>query len=39
VEVHYCDKCHGELEHDGIYVVDGVELCEECLKDMFREGG
>ena len=35
VEVHYCDKCDNELED--IYEVDGEELCEECLKDMFRK--
>ena len=35
VEVHYCDKCGEELEE--ILLVDGEELCEECLKDMFRK--
>lgn len=35
VKVHYCDKCDIELEED-IYDVDGEELCEECLKDMFK---
>ena len=35
VEVHYCDKCGEEL--DEIFEVDGEELCEECLKDMFRK--
>ena len=34
VEVHYCDHCGEEI--DKIYDVDGEELCEECLKDMFR---
>ena len=34
VEVHYCDRCNEEL--DEIYDVDGEELCEECLKEMFR---
>lgn len=34
VEVHYCDKCDCELED--IYDVDGEELCEDCLKDLFR---
>ena len=37
VEVHYCDKCGEELEE--IYDVDGEELCEECLKEMFRRDG
>jgi hypothetical protein len=36
VPVHYCDKCGEELPADEIYEVDGEELCEECLKDMFR---
>ena len=35
VEVHYCDKCGEELED--IFEVDGEELCEECLKDMFMK--
>ena len=34
VEVHYCDGCNDEI--DEIYDVDGEELCEECLKEMFR---
>lgn len=34
VEVHYCDKCDCELED--IYDVDDLELCEDCLKDLFR---
>lgn len=35
VGVHYCDKCGCELEE--IYEVDGQELCEDCLKEMFRK--
>lgn len=34
VPVHYCDKCEWELGE--IFDVDDQELCEECLKDMFR---
>ena len=34
VEVHYCDKCSDEL--DEIYDVRGEELCEDCLKKLFR---
>jgi hypothetical protein len=34
VEVHYCDKCGCEL--DELYKVEGEELCEYCLKDLFR---
>ena len=36
VEVHYCDHCDDELDNDDIYDVDGEELCEYCLKEMFR---
>ena len=35
VEVHYCDHCDTEIDED-IYDVDGEELCEDCLKEMFR---
>jgi hypothetical protein len=34
VEVNYCDHCDEEM--DEIYDVDGEELCEDCLKEMFR---
>lgn len=36
VAVHYCDKCDSEL--DDVYEVDGEELCEDCLKEMFKKG-
>ena len=36
VEVHYCDYCGDELD-DEIYIVDGEEVCEDCLKAMFRK--
>ena len=35
VPIHYCDKCKYEIDGD-VYDVDGEELCEDCLKDMFR---
>lgn len=35
VWVCYCDECGFEAE-DGVYVVDGKELCEDCLKKRFR---
>lgn len=35
VPVHYCDKCECEIEE--IYEVDGEELCEDCLKELFRK--
>ena len=34
VPVYYCDKCGAEL--DEVYEVGNEELCEDCLKDMFR---
>ena len=34
VPVYYCDNCGEEIEE--VYDVDGEELCEECLKEMFR---
>ena len=38
VPVRYCDVCGCEL--DGEYFeVNGEELCEDCLKDMFRKEG
>ena len=38
VEVCYCDKCDPRCIDplDDVYEVDGMELCEDCLKDMFR---
>ena len=35
VEVHVCDQCENVL--DDIYEVEGAELCEDCLKEMFRK--
>lgn len=34
VPIYYCDRCCEELAE--VYDVYGEELCEECLKDMFR---
>lgn len=34
VPVYYCDKCGAELNE--VYEVGNEELCEDCLKDMFR---
>lgn len=36
VEVLYCDRCGDEISFDDAYVVDGEDLCEDCLKDEFR---
>lgn len=38
VEVHYCDHCDVELYDEETYQVDDAELCEHCLKEMFRKG-
>ena len=37
-EVTYCDHCDRKLDTEEIFMVDGEDLCEECLKDMFRKG-
>lgn len=34
VAVHYCDTCGEEL--DDVYEVEDKELCEDCLKELFR---
>ena len=39
VRVIYCDICKEEIGIDDVYEVDGQDLCEDCLKDMFRKGG
>lgn len=36
VEIRYCDHCDEEICGD-VYKVDGEDLCEECLKEKFRE--
>ena len=38
VEVTYCDHCDEAIAPGDIYIVDGEDLCEECLLDMFRKG-
>ena len=37
VPVHYCDKCDPQCNFPliDVYEVDGKELCEECLKEIF----
>ena len=37
VTVIVCAKCGEEL--DDVYDVDGEELCEDCLRKMFRRDG
>ena len=34
VKVYYCDVCGEEL--DDVYEVEDKELCEDCLKELFR---
>lgn len=34
---YYCDKCDAEVDPEDLYEVDGVDLCVDCLKDMFRK--
>jgi hypothetical protein len=36
VPVIYCDKCDYEIDGD-VYDVDGQDLCEDCLKEMFKK--
>lgn len=36
VKVRYCDHCDEEIFGD-VYKGDGEDLCEECLKEKFRE--
>lgn len=37
VVVYYCDHCDEEIEDGEVYSVDGEDLCEECLKRMFKK--
>lgn len=41
VPVHYCDKCDPKAQYplEEVYEVDGKELCEDCLKEMFLKTG
>lgn len=34
-KVYYCDRCDSEIDGD-IYEVDSKDLCEDCLREMFR---
>ena len=33
----YCDKCDSEISQDEVYCYDGMDLCEDCLKDMCKK--
>ncbi len=36
---YYCDRCQFEIDPDEIYIEDGMELCEDCLKELHRKRG
>ena len=36
---YYCDKCQFEIEPDEVYIEDGKELCEYCLKELHLKRG
>lgn len=31
----YCDRCDAEVDEGELYKVDGEQICEECLLDMY----
>ena len=33
----FCDKCKEEVDPGDLYEVDDVDLCEDCLKLMFKK--
>ena len=37
VEVCYCDSCGEEISFDETYCCDGMDVCEDCLKDMCKK--
>ena len=37
VKVCYCDKCDEEISFDDIYEYEGMDVCEDCLKDMCKK--
>lgn len=36
VPIPYCDNCSFDIDGD-VYEDDGMDLCEECLKERFRK--
>ena len=36
VSHYYCDKCGDEIDLDELYKVDNEDICECCLKNMFK---
>lgn len=37
VKVCYCDKCGEEISFDDTYYYEGMDVCEDCLKDMCKK--
>ena len=37
VKVYYCDKCDSEISPDEVYCHEGMDVCEDCLKDMCKK--
>ena len=37
VTVCYCDNCGDEIPLNEVYECDGMELCVDCLKSMFKK--
>ena len=37
VKVCYCDKCGSELPFDETYEYEGMDVCEDCLKDICKK--
>jgi hypothetical protein len=36
VEVHYCDRCGGEIPDGDINEVDGCEYCDDCYDELYE---
>lgn len=32
-----CENCGEHIQDEYLYDVDGAVLCEECMKDLFRQ--
>lgn len=37
VKVYYCDKCGEEISSDDVYDFEGMDVCEDCLKEMCKK--
>lgn len=36
VHRYYCDKCGQEYESNELYVVDGEDICSDCILDEYQ---